>query len=351
MITTQEYPVSSGNYLIRYCGTGPGSKAAQLQTLLPQFWEQLQLVISDVQRGVASKAFRAFFKTDESIEYVKTVFQNMADGAPVQVPVKGAPTHFTQPTRPLIMCPDPILPIYEDFMEFCEQESRPLAGIFPNRELVALCPLFWDIDDVPVYGDCPYVRRNSFIPNDHEIVINRFGAFVHEFAHAYLRNWADDELYKPNEAVAMTTQRSFRSSQNYAFYASMVVAGCRKYVNPELLHDSERIILEIAQGQTSDVAALSSSIAAVEAAESIGSFLGSNIEVTPLPLLGDDDSEDDILTGLESFLLPTATGGSVSSSTSSPTTTTPPGKQAKLRRTIGKVGPRATTAPRPTTSS
>ncbi|KAL8899207.1 MAG: hypothetical protein Q9207_006310 [Kuettlingeria erythrocarpa] len=271
----QENLASSGNYRIRYCGKGPGSKAAQLQALLPKFWAQLQLVLADVKRGTASKAYSAYFKSQDNATYVQSVFQAIADGALVQIPVDGAPSHFSSSVLPSIICVDPSVPNVDSLLSTCNHVA---AAIVPNREIVILCDHFWtQMADrpLPVRSDCPRVRHNKFVPDDYRVMYNQFGTFVHEFAHAYIRVWNPDntETYNPTAAVNLSAERSLLNANNYALYASSVIANCSRYVSPPVIvADDDRELLEISEGETStvDIGPSWSSIAAAEAAEAAG---------------------------------------------------------------------------------
>ncbi|KAL8926675.1 MAG: hypothetical protein Q9208_002749 [Pyrenodesmia sp. 3 TL-2023] len=230
----QENLAYSGNYRIRFCGAGPDSKTAQLQALLPKIWEHIQLVLHDVRRGTRSRAYRAFFKSQDNATYVESIFKAMADGALVRIPVEGAPSDFTQPVYPSLLCVDPSLPGYDTLVAACNNSA---AAIVPNREIVVLCDDFWgQMKDrpLPVRSDCPRVRRNKFVPDDYTLMYNQFGAFVHEFAHAYTSDWdPNNEAYNPTEAVQLSAERSLMNANSYALYASSVIAGCSKFVTPD----------------------------------------------------------------------------------------------------------------------
>ena len=77
--------VYSGKYVIRYCNAGdPDSMASKLQEILPKIWNNLQTTIADSKNGTASKnGYAAFFKTNSSIGAVQKVYQDIADGSPV----------------------------------------------------------------------------------------------------------------------------------------------------------------------------------------------------------------------------------------------------------------------------
>ncbi|KAL8876260.1 MAG: hypothetical protein Q9192_008893, partial [Flavoplaca navasiana] len=105
--------VKSGNYFLSDCGSGPGSKAAQLQEEIPQYKAYLQLVLADLHRvkyTQTSNAYRAFFKSRKNAARVERVFKNLVDGALVRLPVKGrAKGRYAKgvdATYPEVMCLD-----------------------------------------------------------------------------------------------------------------------------------------------------------------------------------------------------------------------------------------------------
>ncbi|KAL9632723.1 MAG: hypothetical protein Q9204_003677 [Flavoplaca sp. TL-2023a] len=215
----QENRVNSGYYEIVYCGAGPDSKAAKLQTLLPQIYEKLLLVLADVKQGVASKAFHAYFKTNDNIAYVESIFHQIAAGSPVQVPVPGAPTSLTVPYNPMIVCLDLTLPGVDYLQQQCKGST---AASNPNTQIMVLCDNFWRLTDrvMPLNSECPKVKYNKFHPDDHRLVQTQFGAFVHEFAHTYTGIWGIHETYQPTAAVKLSAKESLRNPQNFALYAA-----------------------------------------------------------------------------------------------------------------------------------
>ncbi|KAL8934021.1 MAG: hypothetical protein Q9216_006109 [Gyalolechia sp. 2 TL-2023] len=238
----------SPNYLIRYC---PADKTAQLQAFLPVFRKHIQTVAADVPRGIRSKAYGAFFKSPANVENIHRVFQRMAAGDVILVPGKEDP--LSRLHLPSLICLDPSVPNVEGLDAVCDDQT--LAAVVPDRELVVLCDEFWKIADLPAREQCPRVRRNYYIPNDHRIILNKFGTLVHQFAHAYLSNWNRDFAYDPMDAARRSKQDSLTNPNNYALYASsksfacfeicplfitdgfytVLVAGCEEYVNPNAL--------------------------------------------------------------------------------------------------------------------
>ena len=223
-VLSQENKVSSGNYQIAFCGAGPGSQAAQLQILLPQVWNNLILLRSDLDRGTKSPAFDAFFKTNNSLETVTKVFASIALGLPILVPPRdGNPgSQFVLPT---FLCISPSLPIYdiETLVADCKSNSeRPIMTI-DNSEIILICPSFFDLDDGPSRADCPRLRVNTLFPNDARLVTNKYAALIHELAHIYSPSSpaaGSKETYKVMDAVKLSASRSLKNPNSYALYAA-----------------------------------------------------------------------------------------------------------------------------------
>ncbi|KAI4095300.1 MAG: hypothetical protein LQ339_007299 [Xanthoria mediterranea] len=226
--------VQSGSYGIRYCGTGPGSRAETLQDLLPKFASKLRLVQADAQKGNESKAFHAFFKSQSNAPYVQGVFKQMANGRPAMVPSEGRNIGHVRFENPNLVCLHPTMPDYEALRQQCGSTS--IATTKQNRALVLLCQPYWGLDEEPEGIDCPVVRRNVFTQNhDNRIMRNQFAVFVHEMAHAYAVSWIPTEAKGIMDCVALSAGASVKNLQNFALYAAMVVAGCNRYPDPDLL--------------------------------------------------------------------------------------------------------------------
>ncbi|KAL8895430.1 MAG: hypothetical protein Q9192_003637 [Flavoplaca navasiana] len=219
----QENTATSGNYQIYYCGEGPGSKAARLQTLLPHFRDNLKLVLADVKRGSTSKAYQAYFKSQANAAKVEAIFQAIADGIQLYVPVPGAPTKHHHPVYPTMLCLDPRIPNVAALQAVCSATrggGKAAATIIPHSQFMVMCPDFWKLRKGPDRTDCPQVKRNKFVPDDHRIAVNKFGVFVHEFTHAYTHNWDPEEIYSPGDAVKLSAKQSLKSANNFALYAA-----------------------------------------------------------------------------------------------------------------------------------
>ncbi len=211
--------VQSGSYGIRYCGTGPGSRAATLQDILPNFLSKLRLVQADAQKGNESKAFRAFFKSQSNAPHVQGVFQRMANGRPAIIPSEGRNIGHVRFENPNLVCLHPTMPDYEALRQQCGSTS--IATTKQNRALVLLCQPYWGLDEEPEGIDCPVVRRNVFTQNnDNRMMRNQFAAFVHEMAHAYAVSWIPTEAKGIMDCVALSAGASVKNVQNFALYAA-----------------------------------------------------------------------------------------------------------------------------------
>ncbi|KAL8669009.1 MAG: hypothetical protein Q9168_006390 [Polycauliona sp. 1 TL-2023] len=204
-------------YGIRYCGSGPSSHGATLQALLPRFRHQLQIVQVDAQKGIESKAFRAFFKDQRRASHVQTVFKQMAGGRPVTVPSDTARIRFETPN---IMClDDPLMPDYDGLKMQCGIDV--LATTKRDRAIVVLCDPFWGLDAAPKKSECPVVRGNVFVQNeDDRVIATQFGVFVHEMAHAYAGSWRDDETKGLMDCVKLDAGKAVKNVQSFALYAA-----------------------------------------------------------------------------------------------------------------------------------
>ncbi|KAL8655826.1 MAG: hypothetical protein Q9226_002890 [Calogaya cf. arnoldii] len=226
----QSNPVPSTSYSIRYCGSGPNSRANDLQALLRSFQRKLQLVVADARKGTNSAAFRAFFKHSSNAAYVQDVFEHMAKGQPAVIPGKG-PGGKIRLQNPIIICLNGTMPGYDALRKQCGPTS--IATTRRNRALVVLCGPFWDLDAEASRIDCPIVRRNVVVHhNDDRILHNRFAALVHEIAHPYTASWTSEEMETKGlmDCVRLGAAESRKNARTYAFYAATTCIG---YISAE----------------------------------------------------------------------------------------------------------------------
>ena len=169
--------VSSGNYLIHLCNSDlPNSYASKLQNLLPQVFNGLQNVITDLQLGTASThGYSAFFKNDSSKAEVLQVYQRMAAGANVAL--------GNVIRRPTLLCTTNFGetdPLYQ----YCVGGDSALLN-WPNTELMPVCPSFWSIPTKANFSDCPLVSVNKLAASNHQLFENQEALLVGNLVHFY----------------------------------------------------------------------------------------------------------------------------------------------------------------------
>ncbi|KAL8829307.1 MAG: hypothetical protein Q9170_006228 [Blastenia crenularia] len=221
----------SGNYLIKNCLRA--NHSTEIHAFLPKVWQNLQLVLADLDHGTASRhGFRTFFKSNTNLPLAKKVFRAIADGQNLET------------GKPAIECLSPEnLP--EDLMGTYRMLCVPARGMkaqqaaaLPGFGVVAICPLFWKdaFADFPENDDCIEVGgrrgRRRFLERGGALGDTRFSALVHELVHLYNPMDAASkvrEVYDAQECVELDARRSVGNAENWAYYADSVVAGCTKF--------------------------------------------------------------------------------------------------------------------------
>ena len=207
----------SGNYLIVYCDADTaGSHAAYLQKLIPYMQSHLEAVVTDLDRGTASPAFRAFFKTNNNLEPVRKVFTDIINGSKI---VTGQNGRFKPP--PTLVCADTDEPSLDHLMDACNSYTRPGAYIVNPQKLVALCRIFWTEPPAARKTACPQIANGKALTEPTSLVETQYSILVHELVHIY--NMFDDswqEVYGFDDVVGLDAIRSVENAQNYAIYAA-----------------------------------------------------------------------------------------------------------------------------------
>lgn len=222
---------NSGNYIVGNCACMNESQG--IYNLLPQVWQTLQLVLTDLELGTASPhGFSTFFKSNTNLPIVRQVYRAIADG-------KDLPTG-----RPIIECACPDVvdheALYRAFLYVCGPRppsfKHHLASTLVDHGTVVLCPSFWAFKDFPDVDDCVPVAgrrgRKRFLDDGRSLGDTRFSVLVHELVHLYnpldRANWTE-EVYDIQRCGELDGEKSVANSQNWAFYADAVRAGCTKF--------------------------------------------------------------------------------------------------------------------------
>ena len=151
----------SGTYLIVYCNASTtGSHAAYLQTLIPFMQSSLRSVLSDLDRGTASPAYRAFFKTNNNLDAVREVFTDIINGPDGLTAGKRNVTHWSPPT---VVCADAEEPSLRHLRDSRNAPGRPPMIVIRPAKLVAICPVFWTLPPVARKAACPWVVNGELL--------------------------------------------------------------------------------------------------------------------------------------------------------------------------------------------
>ena len=228
-----EDTVDSGNYLIHRCNAGqPGSQASKLQNILPQVYDGILKVITDLQQETPkTHGYGTFFKDDSSKAEISQVFQRMAAGANVilQRPGNNGGIYFRRPT---FICANDV-PETNLIYNYCMRSNKAPLVNWLHTELIALCPIFWMVKQQASSSDCPLVVANSLVPNDERLLQNQEALLVGSLMHLYHQqnvqmvtaiadaselNVSESKLNAPSYGLYYAGKRStFRSKINRKF--------------------------------------------------------------------------------------------------------------------------------------
>lgn len=205
-----EHFAQSGNYLIVYCNAG--SHATYLQALIPYMQSELQAVLSDLDRGTASPAYRSFFKTNDSLDTVRQIFTDIIKGSAV--------LSVDPPMPPVLVCVDADQPLGHQLLDMCTT-PRQLAGFVtdPDR-FVNICPNFWTLPRIVRKAACPRVAGGKLLTEPWNLRTTQYAVLVHELVHVYNRFDNRDEVYDLLDVVGLNASKSLGNAQNYASYAA-----------------------------------------------------------------------------------------------------------------------------------
>ena len=211
---------TSGKYLIVYCNTTTtGSHVTYLQALIPYMQSLLQDVLTDLDRGTASPAYRAFFKTNNNLDAVRQVFTDMINGANVlAVDLKNNVTRWSPPT---LVCADNDQAFLTHLMESCTTLPRSVMYVMQPAKIVAVCPVFWTLPRIVRRPACPRVARDGrLLTEPFNLRTTQFAVLVHELAHVYNRFDRREEVYDLMDLVDLSAETSLENAQNFASYAA-----------------------------------------------------------------------------------------------------------------------------------
>ena len=213
-----EDEAESGNYLILYCNANTtGSHAAYLQALIPFMQSSLQTVLEDINRGTASPAYLAFFKTYANIDPVRQVFTDIINGPNI---LTVGPQNVAHWSPPILVCADADEAILHLLREECNTPARPVANVLQPAKIISICPIFWTLPRIARKAACPWVANGELLTEPWNLRTTQFAVLVHELVHVY--NGFDEkvEVYDLVDVVGLNASRSLGNAQNFATYAA-----------------------------------------------------------------------------------------------------------------------------------
>ncbi|KAL8748370.1 MAG: hypothetical protein Q9199_008212 [Rusavskia elegans] len=220
------------NYIIFNCENL--ARSAGFPELLTQVRQAIQLVLQDLQYGVASRhGYRAFFKSNAHLLFVQEVFQNITAGRDLQG------------RRPVIQCLNtaeqaPTKPsAYSMMCEPREGHELVRARGWQSQGLLALCPDFWmhpafpnGTDDCPLIAGRRGFQRFAKDEDGSALTDTQFGILIRELVQMY--NPLDEgpeegSVNGANECLELSREQSIQNAGNWALYAASVKAGCTRF--------------------------------------------------------------------------------------------------------------------------
>ena len=229
-----------GPYEIDYCIAniaGPiNPQVEYLRVFLPIFRSLLFNLLQDLDRGTYSQhGYTAFFKTDDSVQAVRQIFDNIIDGSKILTgPWDRFTKNYTSPPEwkpPLIACVNPGEPDTILAQERCEEHSNTtssvVASVMKNSGIILICPVFFKLPRLARRPGCPVVdpATNKFVNNGLDFAFTQYAVLVHEMVHVYNTGASlEEEIYNIQEAVDLDPKSSLENAQNFALYAAGKIA-------------------------------------------------------------------------------------------------------------------------------
>ena len=200
----------------------------------------LPSALKDLDLASPSPAYETFFKDVKYAPFVHSILTDMIIGPPPP------PGGHTQAVGPLIVCISrPGLLTYNlagvKRDQYNECTRRPQAAAFGiiGPGIIALCPHFWNLAQVPTKPNCLYVnsRKNEFsrslsgVRADKAFLDYQVYALMSEitFFYLYAESQSMLEIYGVNECVALSAKESIQNARNYDYYVASKSPFCSRH--------------------------------------------------------------------------------------------------------------------------
>ncbi|KAL8672967.1 MAG: hypothetical protein Q9168_002600 [Polycauliona sp. 1 TL-2023] len=219
-------PSPIGNYKIFHCEELKSS--AGFPELFVQVRQVIKLVLQDPKYGTASQhGYRTFFKSNEHLHIVQSVFEDIAAGRRV----RGRP--------PTIHCLHPLgqaaTPPSADSAICDPQQGHELVSArgWPASGSLILCPDFWTHPAFPNgTEDCPLVagrrgfQKFAVEENGSALTDTQFGILIHELVRMYnpldkeLEEGGPSDIDGAKECFELDKEQSIQNAANWVLYAA-----------------------------------------------------------------------------------------------------------------------------------
>lgn len=193
--------VSSGNFLIQYCGAQAGS----VKGFLGHAYNSLEIVVETLNSS--SDVYKAFF-SGVAPDQVKDVFRRITTSPNISVSEASE--------RPVIEC---VTETQTRVWTFC-QKSQSWAAWQVGTQFIFLCPIFWTkLNHYPTPSDCGKVNGAGTRSTGPNLANTQYTVLVHELTHLYLeRQSLTPEVYNANDCMALPGSMSEINPNSYALY-------------------------------------------------------------------------------------------------------------------------------------
>ncbi len=194
----------------------------------------------DLELASQSPAYRTFFKDVTYAPFVQSILADIILGP------RPSPGGDTQTTGSLIVCvPRPGLLTYNldgvkrDQYNECARNPQIAAVGLIGAGIIALCPHFWTLAQVPTKPNCLYVnsRKNEFSRSLNGARAAR--AFLDYQVYALMSELTFFNLYAVsqslldiqgvNECVALSAKESSENARNYDYYVASESPFCSRH--------------------------------------------------------------------------------------------------------------------------
>ncbi|KAL8858565.1 MAG: hypothetical protein Q9178_004859 [Gyalolechia marmorata] len=248
------------------------AKATLLRSLLDNLYTNLQPVIQDLKSPNTSKAYETFFKDPANKNFITTLFENIAAGAPVY-----PPTNPPQPWQKLSPKGSPLIMVLsqlgqliytdddgkpKDGFTRCQENAEVTAFVSYNEDkipFIFLCPFFFDAKPPDIYGDTPpasvdgqpassclkvHATTQNFRKASPRLIRDPAGftltqyrswILLEELAHLYYdaaKREPSIDVYNINVARKLPAVQAVANGPSYSYYAASVAAKCVDFPNP-----------------------------------------------------------------------------------------------------------------------